>query len=434
MTALRILSSRACFLIVWLVLTAAISMPALSDTSIGLNLEQALAQAHQRNPGLAQIKDRAQALATLPSQVGALPDPKISINALNLPVDSFDTRQEAMTQIQFGVSQTLPFPGKLQQAENAARFDATAAEADVVEARQWLDAQVQLTWWQLYFFERALSVLAANKTLLKQFVEIARTKYEVGEGLQQDVLLAQLELSNLLDRKISLTNLRQNEQAKFNTLLNYPPERRLSIPETKSQTLPDVPEKTALYQQAQSSRPLLASERARINAAEHRRERAELDLLPDVTVGAAYGIRDNTQTGARRADFLSLQLSFTVPIFAGTKQQKAIDQYRHAVAEQRHRLINLESQVQQEISQAYDDYHYARERFELFSTGIIPQARQTVASMLAGYQVNKVDFLNLARSQITLFEYELQYWQLFTNAHRALARLYAAAGRWSQDD
>ncbi|MGZ5053150.1 MAG: TolC family protein, partial [Methylobacter sp.] len=65
----------------------------------------------------------------------------------------------------------------------------------------------------------------------------------------------------------------------------------------------------------------------------------------------------------------------------------------------------------------------------LFETGIVPQARQTVASMLAGYQVNKVDFLNLVRSQITLFEYETQYWKAFTEANQALAQLSSAVGK-----
>ena len=66
--------------------------------------------------------------------------------------------------------------------------------------------------------------------------------------------------------------------------------------------------------------------------------------------------------------------------------------------------------------------------FDLFQTGIIPQARQTVASMLAGYQVNKVDFLNLVGSQVTLLNYEIQYWKALTDAHQALARLRAAVG------
>jgi len=84
--------------------------------------------------------------------------------------------------------------------------------------------------------------------------------------------------------------------------------------------------------------------------------------------------------------------------------------------------------VQQEIFSALADYQRASEQVVLFKTGIIPQARQSVASMLSGYQVNKVDFLNLVRAQITLYNYETQYWKSFGEANQALARLTAAVG------
>ena len=68
------------------------------------------------------------------------------------------------------------------------------------------------------------------------------------------------------------------------------------------------------------------------------------------------------------------------------------------------------------------------QQFLLFGSGILPQARQTVASMLAGYQVSEVDFLNLVRSQITLFDYELRYWKALSDSRLALAQLEAAVG------
>jgi outer membrane protein TolC len=95
---------------------------------------------------------------------------------------------------------------------------------------------------------------------------------------------------------------------------------------------------------------------------------------------------------------------------------------------ERYALQNELNAAYAEISQASADYTQAREAYTLFGTGIIPQARQTVQSMLAGYQVNEVDFLNLVRSQITLFSYETQYWRSLSVANQALARLYAAVG------
>ncbi|MDQ7002245.1 MAG: hypothetical protein Q9N02_06110, partial [Ghiorsea sp.] len=47
---------------------------------------------------------------------------------------------------------------------------------------------------------------------------------------------------------------------------------------------------------------------------------------------------------------------------------------------------------------------------------------------LAAYQVNKVDFLNLVRTQITLYNYETQYWKVLAQAKQSLAQLDAAVG------
>ena len=49
--------------------------------------------------------------------------------------------------------------------------------------------------------------------------------------------------------------------------------------------------------------------------------------------------------------------------------------------------------------------------------------------MLAGYQVNKVDFLNLLNSQLNLFNFQTQYWQAFSAAKQALATLEYAVGQ-----
>ncbi len=43
---------------------------------------------------------------------------------------------------------------------------------------------------------RVLEVVESNQTPMQQFIEVAESKYSIGKGLQQDALLAQLELSN----------------------------------------------------------------------------------------------------------------------------------------------------------------------------------------------------------------------------------------------
>jgi len=394
-----------------------------------LTLKAATEQAVRDNPDLAQIQARAQAMAAIPSQMGALPDPEISFNAMSLPVDTFSTRQEDMTQLGAGISMAIPFPGKLALREQAATFEAEAATQNTNEVRLRLLSEVKSTWWLIFYLDRALGIVDSNYALLRQFVDIARTKYEVGEGLQQDVLLAQLELSKLLDQQLMLKASRRNAAASLNALLDKPANEEVRLPDKVGPQLPAVMQENLLYQQAEASRAVLEGNRQGINAAQSRLELAKKDVLPDFNVGASYGARDDMPSGDRRADLLSLNLSMNVPIFAAQKQAKAVDQRTSELMQEKYALQDQWNKVRSQISQAYNDYRRAKDQVVLFETGIVPQARQTVASMLAGYQVNKVDFLNLVRSQITLFEYETQYWKAFTEANQALAQLSSAVGK-----
>jgi len=394
-----------------------------------LTVSAAVEVAIADNPSLAAMRARAEAMAAIPSQVGTLPDPSLSFNALNLPVDTFSLGQEGMTQMQIGLAQAFPFPGKLGLREDAAGYEAQAAGSEVDETRLWLIRSVKSSWWQLFYLDKALEIVRSNQVLLRQFVEIAQTKYKVGQGLQQDVLLAQLELSKLLDQEVRLTGARRNEEARLNALLNWPTSQTLTLAHTHDYKLPQLREEAALHKQAETIRPLLIAQQSRIHAARSRVDLAKKDYYPDFNLGAAYGFRSgNNPDGGARPDMASVRFTMSLPIYTGSKQDKAMDQRNSELMQQNYRLQDTLEQVREEISRAMADYRRTGDQVVLFKDGIIPQARQTVDSMLAGYQVNKVDFLNLVRAQITLYNYETQYWLSFSAAQQALAALEAVVG------
>lgn len=399
------------------------------DVESPLTLEVAVKEALMVNPGLSATRAQAQAMAAIPSQVGALPDPSVSLNLLNIPTDSFAFDQEGMTQVRFGVSQMFPYPGKLELKEAAATHEAQAATQRVDETRLQLTRDVKNTWWRLFYLDHALEIIDQNQTLLRQFVEIAQTKYKVGKGLQQDVLLAQLELSKLEDRKIGVRSMRRAAESRLNALLNKPTVRPIRIPVEAKLDLPKLLPEAELLQTAEQMRPALTLSQRRIDAARARLDLAHKDYYPDFKLGVAYGRREDAPNGMQRADFASVMFSMSVPLYAGRKQDKAVDQRRSEWIQRKLTLDAVRNKVRNAISSSWSAYQQSSEQFELFRTGIVPQARQTVSSMLVGYQVNEVDFLNLVRSQITLYNYEMRYWRSLSEANQALAKLVAAVGK-----
>ncbi len=415
-----------------LIFTSMMLVSGVARAETLLTLEQAEAMALQHNPGLSAVGKQAEAMAEIPPQVGALPDPVISMNAMNLPTDSFSLTQENMTQMQLGVSQAFPFPGKLGLKEEAARHLADAARQNEAEFRLLLLRNVRIHWWNLAYLDKALTIIRRNQDLLRNLVRVAETKYKTGKGLQQDVLLAQLELSKLLEQEIRLSAEREREEASLNALMGQPAKTQLHLPEQQQHGLAAIHiDVAALKAEAKHTRPMLLAMDERVQAADAMVSLAEKDYYPDFKVGGAYGFRQgvNPANGRSRPDFASLMLSMTIPLYSGSKQDRALDQRHAEKAEAEFSWQDAVNQVDAEIDVAASDFVRARDQVVLFEKGIIPQARQTTSSMLAGYQVNKVDFLNLVRAQLSEFNTDIRYWRQIARAHQAHARLAAAAGR-----
>ena len=421
-----LLSSSVFFVV--LLLTAAAS--AAEERCEQLSTAQAVADATADNPGLAAIRARYQALATLPAQQSALPDPVLSLGALNLPTDSFDFAQENMTQMQVGISQKFPFPGKLGLKKESASLEAEAALQEIDEARLLLVKNTRTTWWDIFYLEKSLEIVRSNQDLLRATVAAARTKYEVGKGLQQDVLLAQVELTKLMDRELTIANAVAKKKASLAALLARPADSScFTLANQASELiLPTVLPVSTLQAMALTSRPGLLALEKKTAASQSRIELAHKEYYPDFTVGAAYGYRQDSPDGRDRSDLATFKISMNLPIWSGSKQDQAVAQRTSESLAAQHKVQAFKDRLLAEIASQFSEFSSTSSQSELFRTSLIPQAEQTAAAMLKGYQVNKVDFLNVVRAQLALYNYKITYWHHLSSAFKALAGLEAATG------
>jgi len=411
----------------WAASLALASCAAASADEPPLSLAQAVEHALAGNPGIAEVKARAEAMAAIPSQQGALPDPSLNVDMLNLPTRNFSLRQEDMTMLEIGLSQRVPFPGKLALQERAAEQEALAAADSVEVARLRLARDVKQAWWRLFYYDRALNVAAEAGQFFRQLVDIAQAKYQVGQGAQQDVLMAQLEWSKLKDETLELTGMRHGESALLNALMASPSASPVRLPAEAEFKLPALDD-TGLQEKALRVNPLFAQHGKMLAAAQTKVDLAQKDYYPDFTLGAGYAVRQDTPAGLARSDFLSIRLGVTLPIYAGQKQAKAVDQRRVELLQEQYSLQDEHNKAHAAISTKTAEYQHAKERLALYEHEIIPQARQTVESLLAGYQVSKANFSDLLRAELALFQYQSQYWQSLARTQQTLAELSALVG------
>jgi len=332
-----------------------------------------------------------------------------------------------MTQLQLGIVQPLPWFGKRALAHSVARLGAEASAEALAEAGLALRRDVARGWWTLFYLDRALAVVEQNLQRLREFNQIAQSRYRVGEGLQQDALQAQLELSTQLELRLQLQGQRRVAEAQLNALLAQPAEQPIQLADPGPISLGLLPPVATLIDRALRDRPRLRQQQQLLlDAADEQQALARKGLYPDMTLGAAYGYRQDAPNGSSRADLLSVTLGIKLPLYAASKQQREIDQRGAERIAQQQALYDAQLTVRREVVQADSDYQRAREQAALLQQGLLPQAQQTVASMLSGYQVGKVSFNTLIRAQLQVNRFQLQYWQALRDAQQARATLSAA--------
>ena len=416
--------------VIMLIMIILINLPGILLAQAGQDtviLEKLINEALENNPRLQSFYLASRADSFNIPQSGALPDPMLSLNLLNLPVDNFTFDQEPMTGKQIALKQQFPFPGKLGLKEKISAEKANVSSANYLEFRNQISKDVKLGYYDLYFIDKAVETTVKNQTLLREFVKIAETKYSVGKGLQQDVLRAQVELSRMTDKLITLRQKRLVIQARLNTLLNRPAgsEFGQTAEITYERSEPDL---DSLRVRAAAQRPYLSGWQAMRRQSDLRIDLAKKDYWPDLSVFVAYTQRDELQNGSPGVDFLSGGISFDLPVYFWKKQNNQVEEstYNKLAIDQRY--SNELNTIYQELENNYNSSVKNTQLIDLYMSGIIPQASQSLESNMIGYQTGKVDFLSLISSQMTLFNYQLEYYQALSDYQKDLAQIEYIVG------
>ena len=155
---------------------------------------------------------------------------------------------------------------------------------------------------------------------------------------------------------------------------------------------------------------------------------AKKDYWPNFSIFLAYTQRDELQNGSPGYDFFSGGISLNLPIYSGRKQSKKVEEtmyHKNMIDERYQQILN---QIDFELENKLTSAQKNAKLVELFKTGIVPQASQSLQSAMTGYQTDKVDFLTLINNQITLFNYELDYYRVLSDYNKDLASLEFLTG------
>src|SRR6266446_5185549 len=187
-------------------------------------LSELLAEAEKNNPQIEAARQGWQAAKQVPTQVSTLPDPQFTLQHLSVgnPRPFAGYTNSDFAYIGLGVTQDIPYPGKLKLRGEIAKREADVSQQQVETVRRAVLAQAKASYFQLAFLSKTLAILESDGELLKQVEQAADARYRSGKGMQQDVLQAQLQKTKLV-REIAMHHLEVGKlEAQLKQFLNRP--------------------------------------------------------------------------------------------------------------------------------------------------------------------------------------------------------------------
>jgi cobalt-zinc-cadmium efflux system outer membrane protein len=398
---------------------------AFSHPGVATPLSELLAEAEKNNPQIEAARQGWQAAKQVPTQVSTLPDPQFNLQHVSVgsPRPFAGYTNSDFAYLGLGVSQDIPYPGKLRLKGEIAKRDADVSQQQVESVRRAVLSEIKATYFQLAYLSKTLALLEEDGDLLKQVEQAADARYRSGMGTQQDVLQAQLQKTKLL-REIAMHHLQVGKlEAQLKQLLN----RSQESPDIETADLVETPVVQTyadLLAAAHVQNPEIAGAQKMIERQSLQVDLARKDFYPDFNVQYMWQRTDPAQFRA----YYMLSVGIKVPIYRSRKQRPELAQ---AESEQLRARSELQAQSQQLAGDLRAQYVIVQQTSELLKIhreGLSPQARAEFQSGLAAYQSNKQDFQALLTAFLDVLHLDEDYWQNVAEYETAIARIEQLTG------
>jgi cobalt-zinc-cadmium efflux system outer membrane protein len=385
-------------------------------------LDDLLREAEENNPQLRAAAARTEAAGHVPSRTAASPDPEIGLTYLNDGLSQFTLGESEFAYLGLTWSQEHPYPGKLKRAEAVALADVGVAAAVQRRVRLDVRAGVVQAYAELYRIDQAAAILRETGVIVETLARSARSRYEVGAGIQESVLKAETEVLRLQAESARLEEDRAVGLARLAALLG----RRGSMTLAGIDSLPEVripaDAESVETEAAGSAAPMEAS-RAAVLRLESALAAARFASKPDLRWMAGYQYRGDLDP------MVMGSIAFRLPVYRDRKQRQEVNETQAQLNAAQHDLAETEVTVRADARAAWARARRADRLVELYEKGVVVQARAAVASAQASYGVGRIEFLDLLNDLTVLLTARLEATNQAAERMQAAAALEALTGR-----
>src|SRR3989338_6021615 len=286
------------------------------------SLNDLIQEAVSKNPVLLSLGYQITAQSARSEWIKVKPDPMFtnSTNTDKYPFRYQSLGEDPMNQVQFALGQEFPFPGKLKLKGKIEFSELERIKQNYNLAKVEIISRLKKAYYDLFLTTKSLEITKDVKTLLETLSNTVKAKYEVGNGNQQDLLKAHLEVSKLLEQVEILKKDRESFIAEINSIVVRPQGTDIESLEEISKQEIDYSQ-YELEELAKEEYPLLLSLRKEIEKNQHGVNLAKKEYFPNYSVEGGYGLR----TGLFEPMY-TVQLMTSVPLYFYSKQRKQVEE------------------------------------------------------------------------------------------------------------
>ncbi len=361
----------------------------VEDPRLAVLVEEALAN----SPDLLAMREAVAAARSRPRQVRSLPDPMLSFAFTN---DGWSPSlgDRDMTTLAVMGSQLLPWPGKRRLRGEIAGVEADLLAQQLDRLKLGLVAAVKRAYWGLVLARDLQELIHEQEEIWKQIEGVARARYTVGQGAQQDVLRVQVEQTRIAQLRAEQEAEADVRRAELNRLL-----ARGDLPLEATDHLAHRPE--GLSPEERLAQAEAVSPELRAGALAIDRDRlavglAEKDFRPDLTVQAGYMNR------GRLDPMWQAGVGINLPIYR-RRLASGLAEAQARSRESARRLESIRLQLRFRTRERLTQLRTAEALARIYTDGIIPQGQMSVEAAIANYEAGKVPFISVLEALSTLY-------------------------------
>lgn len=396
------------------------SQPASSATPLSLDDVERIAL--QVNPELAVARRRlAMAQAHVPI-AGALDDPMAMYRGWGIPLKRPWDYNAA--QSMFSVSQTFVSRTKRNLRSSIAGSDVDQAQANLDQVRLDLTVRVRKAFFGLLLTQEEIQVHEQHVAIAQHAIGAARIKYTAGSVPQQDILKAQIAMTQLAEHMIRFDRDAEVSRARLNTLLGRNPDAPLEL-RGQLAVFGQLPTIDTLLAMAYNARPDLAAAKVAAVRSHKEQQLAAKAFTPDFTLSTGYMLMPSGQ------DFRNAYMvegSMNLPWLNRKKHDSEIAEAALKATEQDAELSALQNMVRGQIAEALVETQAAQKMALLYQKQLKPQAEAALQSSVIAYENNKAGFLDLLDSQMRVVDLGLAGLQAVGEFDDRIAELQMVTG------